>query len=240
MNLIVDIGNTLIKATFFNNSKIEKKYSFKKNQTKKFYELLDASNIKKIFVSNVGSQIVTLKLSKYKNKRVLLFNENLKIPLKLNYRDKKKLGKDRIAAMVGARKLFPTKNLLIVDIGTCITMDVLTNDGTFLGGRISPGIHLRYKSLSFTQQLPLLNFVHNKDIYGNDTESSIHTGIQRSIISEIRDFNSELLKQLNTLYVIVTGGDMNFLLSELKNTIFASEENLVAIGLYEIMNYNDE
>ena len=64
------------------------------------------------------------------------------------------------------------QNLLIVDIGTCITMDVLTNDGIFLGGRISPGIHLRYKSLSFTQQLPLLNFVHNKDIYGNDTESS--------------------------------------------------------------------
>ena len=141
MNLIVDIGNTLIKATFFNNSKIEKKYSFEKSKTKKLYELLDASNIEKIFISNVGSQIVNLKLSKYKNKRVLHFNENLKIPIKLNYRDKKKLGKDRIAAMVGARKLFPTKNLLIVDIGTCITMDVLTNDGTFLGGRISPGIH---------------------------------------------------------------------------------------------------
>ena len=238
MNLIVDIGNTLIKATLFNSSKIEKKYSFEKSKTKKLYELLDASNIEKIFISNVGSQIDTLKFSSYK--KVLHFKENLKIPLKLNYRDKNKLGKDRIAAMVGARKLFPAKNLLVIDIGTCITMDVLTNDGVFLGGRISPGIQLRYKSLSFTQQLPLLNFVYNKDIYGNDTESSIHTGIQRSIISEIRDFNSELLKQLNTLYVIVSGGDMNFLLSELKNTIFASEENLVAIGLYEIMNYNDE
>ena len=238
MNLIVDIGNTLIKATFFNNSKIEKKYSFEKSKTKKLYELLDASNIEKIFISNVGSQIDTLELSKYK--KVLHFKQNLKIPLKLNYRDKNKLGKDRIAAMVGARKLFSEKNLLVIDIGTCITMDVLTNDGIFLGGRISPGIQLRYKSLSFTQQLPLLNFVYKKDIYGNDTESSIHTGIQRSIISEIRDFNSELLKQLNSLYVIVTGGDMNFLLSELKNTIFASEENLVAIGLYEIMNYNDE
>ena len=238
MNLIVDIGNTLIKATLFNSSKIEKKYSFEKSKTKKLYELLDASNIEKIFISNVGSQIDTLKFSSYK--KVLHFKENLKIPLKLNYRDKNKLGKDRIAAMVGARKLFPAKNLLVIDIGTCITMDVLTNDGVFLGGRISPGIQLRYKSLSFTQQLPLLNFVYNKDIYGNDTESSIHTGIQRSIISEIRDFNSELLKQLNTLYVIVSGGDMNFLLSELKNTIFASEEHLVAIGLYEIMNYNDE
>ena len=84
----------------------------------------------------MGSQIDTLELSKYK--KVLHFKQNLKIPLKLNYRDKNKLGKDRIAAMVGARKLFPTKNLLVIDIGTCITMDVLTNDGTFLGGRISP------------------------------------------------------------------------------------------------------
>ena len=86
MNLIVDIGNTLIKATFFNNSKIEKKYSFKKNQTKKLYKLLDESSVEKIFISNVGSQIDTLKLTKYK--KVLYFNENLKIPLKLNYRDK--------------------------------------------------------------------------------------------------------------------------------------------------------
>ena len=155
MNLIVDIGNTLIKATFFNNSKIEKKYSFEKSKTKKLYELLDASNIEKIFISNVGSQIDTLELSKYK--KVLHFKQNLKIPLKLNYRDKNKLGKDRIAAMVGARKLFPEKNLLVVDIGTCITMDVLTNDGIFLGGRISPGIQLRYKSLSFTQQLSLIH-----------------------------------------------------------------------------------
>ena len=130
MNLIVDIGNTFIKATFFNNSKIEKKYSFEKSKTKKLYELLDASNIEKIFISNVGSQIDTLELSKYK--KVLHFKQNLKITLKLNYRDKNKLGKDRIAAMVGARKLFPEKNLLVIDIGTCITMDVLTYDGIFL------------------------------------------------------------------------------------------------------------
>ena len=107
MNLIVDIGNTLIKATFFNNSKIEKKYSFKKNQTNKFYKLLDASNIDKIFISNVGSQIDASKLTKFK--KILHFKENLKIPLKLNYRDNNKLGKDRIAAMVGARKLYPAK-----------------------------------------------------------------------------------------------------------------------------------
>ena len=94
--------------------------------------------------------------------------------------------------------------------------------------------------LSFTEQLPLLNFVHNKDIYGNDTESSIHTGIQRSIISEIRDFNFELLKQLNTLYVVVTGGDKEFLLSELKTPYLQAKKNLVAFGLNEMANYNDE
>ena len=98
-----------------------------------------------------------------------------------------------------------------------------------LGGRISPEFISDIKVFHLLSNYHC-NFVHNKDIYGNDTESSIHTGIQRSIISEIR-CNYELLKQLNTLYVVV-GGDMNFLLSELKNTIFASErENLVAFGL---------
>ena len=87
--------------------------------------------------------------------------------------------------MVGARKLFPEKNLLVVDIGTCITMDVLTNDGIFLGGRISPDFILDIKVF----HLPATTtskFCFIKRYFGNDTESSIHTGIQRSIISEIK------------------------------------------------------
>ncbi len=238
MDLIVDIGNTLIKATFFDNHKIVKKYSFEKLQTKKLVKLFENKYIKKIFISNVGNKIDINKISN--SKHVLLFKDNLKMPIELNYKDINKLGKDRIGAMVGARMLYPKHNLLVVDIGTCITMDILTKDGIFLGGRISPGINCRYKSLSSIEKLPLLNFVYSKAMYGNDTESSIHTGIQRSIISEIRDFNSHLLKQFNNLNVVITGGDMNFLLKELKNTIFASEENLVAIGLYEIMKYNNE
>ena len=140
--------------------------------------------------------------------------------------------------MVGANKLFPKKNLLVIDIGTCITLDVLSKDREFLGGRISPGLKMRYQSIASVESLPLLKYTYCKNIFGNDTKSSIHTGVQGSIISEINDFSNQLKKHFDNFVVIITGGDMSLLLKEQKNTIFVFEENLVAIGLKEILSCN--
>tara|TARA_B100000989_G_scaffold253315_1_gene201711 strand:- start:6575 stop:7291 length:717 start_codon:yes stop_codon:yes gene_type:complete len=236
MDLIVDIGNSQIKTTFFNNSVIFKKESFDSSDYKSIFNIINSHTFNKIFVSSLRIQSKFKDM--YHNKKIFYFNNELDIPLKINYKNIHNLGKDRIAAMVGANKLFPKKNLLVIDIGTCITLDVLSKDREFLGGRISPGLKMRYQSIASVESLPLLKYTYDKNIFGNDTKSSIHTGVQRSIISEINDFSNQLKKQFNNFVVIITGGDMSLLLKEQKNTIFVFEENLVAIGLNEILSCN--
>ena len=236
MDLIVDIGNSQIKTTFFNNSVVIKKESFDFSDYKSLFNIINSHVFNKIFVSSLRMK------PKFKdmchNKEIFYFNNELDIPLKINYKNINSLGKDRIAAMVGANKLFPKKNLLVIDIGTCITLDVLSKDREFLGGRISPGLKMRYQSIASVESLPLLKYTYCKNIFGNDTKSSIHTGVQGSIISEINDFSNQLKKHFDNFVVIITGGDMSLLLKEQKNTIFVFEENLVAIGLKEILSCN--
>lgn len=236
MDLIVDIGNSQIKTTFFNNSVIIKKQSFDSSDHKSLFNIINSHIFNKIFVSSLRMQPKFKNM--FHNKEIFYFNNELDIPLKINYKNINSLGKDRIAAMVGANKLFPKKNLLVIDIGTCITLDVLSKDREFLGGRISPGLKMRYQSIASVESLPLLKYTYCKNIFGNDTKSSIHTGVQGSIISEINDFSNQLKKHFDNFIVIITGGDMSLLLKEQKNTIFVFEENLVAIGLKEILSCN--
>ena len=80
-----------------------------------------------------------------------------KVPFKNLYNTPKTLGVDRIALVCGAVIQFSNKNVLIIDAGTCITYDFLNDNNEYLGGAISPGIRMRYKSLNnYTAKLPFL------------------------------------------------------------------------------------
>ena len=80
-----------------------------------------------------------------------------KIPIQNGYKTPKTLGKDRLAAAIGAFTLYPKTNCLIIDVGTCMTYDFLDKKGIFEGGNIAPGIELRYRAMDeFTARLPLV------------------------------------------------------------------------------------
>ncbi|KXU38100.1 hypothetical protein AXK11_01290 [Cephaloticoccus primus] len=75
--------------------------------------------------------------------------------LKLNYRRPAQLGADRLAAALGARKLYPQQNLIVVDCGTATTLTFISRDGVLLGGAILPGLGLWADALArATAQLP--------------------------------------------------------------------------------------
>ena len=86
----------------------------------------------------------------------------------------------------GATIKYPNQNVLIIDAGTCITYDFITAENEYLGGAISPGIRLRYKSLhNLTANLPLLETDIPKNIIGNSTNTSIHSGVIFGVVNEI-------------------------------------------------------
>ena len=92
-----------------------------------------------------------------------------------------------MAGVIGANVIWPKKNIIVIDAGTCLTIDFINSDKEYVGGRISPGIEMRYNALhTFTHKLPLIKSEKNKLVIGNDTKTSIISGVQQiQLILEI-------------------------------------------------------
>ena len=139
---------------------------------------------------------------------------------------------------MGANNIFPDTNVLVIDLGTAITFDLVNNKNQYLGGTISPGLNLRFKALNqFTDQLPLLEKREKFDIIGNDTHSAIISGVQTGIKFEIEGYIHQLQNDYDRLKTILTGGDAIFFDKMLKNTIFVNL-NLNFVGLNIILEFN--
>ena len=233
--ITLDEGNTSVKLALFDNDTLVSKY----NNIDLNFVIKLLPKCDRLILSTVKnkSNFKTL----FSNKNFVLLNNSTPLPIKILYKSPTSLGNDRIALAVGAITNFPNKNVLVIDAGTCITYDLINSRKEYLGGSISPGIQMRYNALhQFTSQLPLLESVDTAMLTGVNTEESIHSGIINGVFVEIDGIIQRYTNQYPDIKVIVTGGNAKFFDKGLKNTIFASEENIVAIGLYEIMNYNDE
>ncbi len=240
MNLIIDVGNTLVKFAVFQEDLLIEKYKVVQSDAYKTFEeiIFKHPSIQKAILSNVGkldTDVLDIITSKF---QLLILDNSTKIPFKNCYKTPKTLGIDRIALVSASVKQFPDKNVLIIDAGTCITYDFINTKNEYLGGAISPGIRLRYKTLNtLTANLPLLNTQMPKELIGNTTDSSIHSGVIFGILNEIEGVIHAYTEKYTDLTVILTGGDSNFLSKQLKNGIFANS-NFLLEGLNFILEYN--
>ena len=240
MNLIIDVGNTLVKLAVFSKGKLKEKQTVTMdgflnsiNGIKKEYP-----TIKKAIVSSVGK--LSKEDLKYLNTQFVLIqlNSKTKLPFKNLYQTPKTLGVDRIALVCASVEQFSNKNVLIIDAGTCITYDFVSFKNEYLGGAISPGIDVRYKSLNnLTANLPLLEIEMPNTIIGASTKSSIHSGVIYGVLKEIDGVIDEYTLKYPDLTVILTGGNANFLSKQLKSSIFANS-NFLLEGLNYILQFN--
>ncbi|GHT21300.1 type III pantothenate kinase [Bacteroidia bacterium] len=160
------------------------------------------------------------------------------LPIDNAYRTPETLGKDRIAAVMGAFALYPGKDVLIIDAGTALTIDFLDSQKKYHGGNISPGLKMRFQALhDYTENLPLLTPAAHCRLLGNSTDTAITAGIQNGVIFEIEQYIKHFQKKYPQIIFVITGGDTFFLEDKFKSRIFA-EPNLVLIGLENIFNFN--
>ena len=238
MNLVLDVGNSLLKIALFEKSELIQKFKFSENYKKNTEDIISKYKVTHSIISNVGriddSIINILKEST----NLLLVSNQLKIPFKNLYKSKNTLGQDRLALVSAAAFNFPNENVLIVDVGSCITYDFKNNNNEYLGGGISPGISMRFKSLNtFTSNLPLIDFDSIYQLIGNNTKNSITSGVVNGTISEINGIIQQYREEFKNIRIILTGGDSNFLLKKIKNTIFA-DRNFLLIGLNKLLEDN--
>ena len=238
LNLVIDIGNTSLKVALFEKNAMVDKFVYQNNNFKNISNIFKKFNINNSIVSNVSnidknildflkinSNLISIDVS-----NDLLFN-NL-------YKTKNTLGHDRIALVSAAAVDFPDQNVLVIDTGTCITYDFKNYKNEYLGGGISPGIAMRFKSLNTeTSKLPLSTIWIDNKLIGDDTLSSINSGVINGVISEIEGIIAQYEQKFLNIKIILTGGDSNFLLKNIKNTIFA-DQNFLLKGLNYLLEVN--
>jgi type III pantothenate kinase len=240
MNLIIDVGNSLVKLAVFKERQIKCKVIVKLDGVVSEIKALKQKyvSINRAIISSVGGlkkKDVNV-ISKYFD--VLVLDSNVELPFKNLYKTPKTLGVDRVALVCASIRRFPNKNMLIIDAGTCVTYDFINSKNEYLGGAISPGVQMRYRSLNnLTANLPLLESKVPKDIIGGSTEESIHSGIVHGVLNEIDGVIEAYKLKYPDLTVILTGGDTKFLSKQLKSSIFANS-NFLLEGLDFILQFN--
>ena len=242
MNLIIDIGNTSSKLAITDGNHLifsDKTKSETESVATMANKAISDFDIKNCIISSVSLPYQPLCAALGSISGTLIeLNASTPLPIANRYSTPATLGKDRIAAAVGATVIFPGKSCLIIDAGTAITYDYVKDGEEYLGGNISPGIDIRFKALhDYTSRLPLISDPQPTETFGLTTAEALSNGVINGIIHEINGYIDAFEKKNVNSSIILTGGSSIYLSKKLKNTIFA-EPNLVTIGLNRILNYN--
>ena len=236
MNLAIDIGNTNTKFALFDKKELKEVFVGPQSLP----AVLDKFKIKRAILSQTGKNTEVELLLRDKKIKPLVLSYQLALPVKIMYKTPETLGADRIAGSVAAAMGLVGENVLKIDFGTCMTYDVVTSDGHYLGGAISPGMMMRFKALnSYTAKLPLIDPMQytNYELTGADTAGSILSGVMHGIKHEVNGIIKEYEARLGKLKVVTTGGDAALFATLIKSEIFA-RPYLVLEGLNEILNFN--
>jgi type III pantothenate kinase len=149
------------------------------------------------------------------------------------------IGADRLALVAAAVHFYPGKNNLVIGLGSCITYNFINQYHQFLGGAISPGMEMRFKTMhEHTALLPVVQKDWNFPVIGYDTKTNLQSGVIAGITYEIDGFIDYYASKYGNFNVVLTGGDSAYFAGQLKNKIFA-DLNFLFKGLYAISEVNN-
>lgn len=244
MNLLVDIGNTRCKVAVGDSRGAITQVGVADRLDRALVEeLLQRYSVRAAILSSTrGESAEEVALLREKGLPTLTLGPSTPLPIGIDYRTPETLGRDRVAAAVGAVVRYPGRNCLVVDLGTALTLDLVTADGVFRGGAISLGYSNRLRALNeYTATLPLCEPLTAEEtpfpLQGHTTREAIEWGVFHSVCFEIEGYRHCLEADFADLCVIVTGGEAKYFEKRIKNAIFA-EPNLVFCGLNRILEYN--
>jgi len=241
-SICIDAGNTFFKIALMEEGEVQSLASFPLTDVHGLLQHLKSlPQADACILSSVVSILPRIvDVFRQKSAYFIELTHETPLPIRNLYQTPETLGKDRLAAVVGAYCLFPGKDILVFDAGTALTIDFIDRNGNYRGGNISPGLNMRFRALyDDTQKLFLQTQTDDFDLIGNTTASAIISGVQNGIIFEINNYVHHFVNKFPTLVKILTGGDINFFENKLESHIFAIP-NLIFIGLEKIVKFNKE
>ena len=225
VNLIVDIGNTALKASWCDGITLGKTYRYQGERMLEYILSMTEKEKPEILVLSSVRNFTSANIQKLREacEKLLVVDEEL---LK-SYDIPSWITPDRAASIVASRYLFKGRGCTIFDFGATLTIDKINAAGNYLGGNISLGLRTRFKALNrYSRNLPLVDYKDDVPDLGNSVESSLQAGVVSGILFEINGY----LSGDDGNIIVFTGGDANFFAKRMKNCIFVVC-NLVLMGL---------
>lgn len=237
MNLVIDVGNTLLKAGVFDGDELVFTEAVSTTDLPRLLGNLGQFPIQKSILSTVAGVPDLLDKWLIGKGNLVVLDENTPLPIVNAYQTPATLGRDRLANACGAKHLFPNDSVLVIDAGTCLKLDLVTGNNEYLGGSIGPGLSMRFRALhTDTARLPLLEPAGFPELTGRDTVGSIQSGVVNGMVAEIEGLVAQYQQIYPRLMLVITGGDAPFFLNQLKSRIFAAP-NLTLTGLNTILQH---
>jgi len=232
--LCIDIGNTRTKVAIFKKNEVVHFTAKVKWLVSDFKKLINKFQVQKSIISTVKKSKPRYFKYLNKNTQLIEFSHKTPIPIKNKYGTPKTLGRDRLAAVIGAHACFPKKNNAVIDIGTCVKFDFIDKNGTYWGGNIAPGVEMRLKAMHhFTAALPSIKKKKSKNLLGLSTSEAINNGAVLGVVFEIESFISRLKAEKGSINVILTGGGASFFGEIVKSKIFVVKK-IINIILFSV------
>ena len=241
--LAVDQGNSLLKLTLLEDGELREVCRLASEAFDDVFSVVERwrpdcgafCSVGKIDPRMVESLRIAL------DGRLLILSRSTRLPIGIDYSTPSTLGLDRVVLAAGASGLYRGETLMVVDAGTAVTLDVVDTKPTFRGGRISPGVRLRFESLhSHTSALPMLEAEGSLPLIGDSTSTSIRSGVVLGLSDEIVEAFHQYKNIFGCDRLVLTGGDAGLLAECIKSRVPVDHvPDLMARGLLYIYKYNE-
>jgi type III pantothenate kinase len=238
--LCFDFGNTRMKCAVFTHGEFVHEQVLDNDQPATIQSLIDTYHPEKSILSSVIGHNPEMERLLAAATRFHKLGHLSRLPVTTPVGKPETIGADRLALVVAATHLFPGKNNLVVGLGSAITYNYVNKYKEFIGGGISPGMEMRFKSLqAFTAKLPLVKADWNFPLAGYDTRTNILSGVILGMAKEIDGIVEAYEEKYANFNVLLSGGDAVYFTRHLKKQYF-TDPYLIYKGLYVISEYNDQ
>lgn len=239
ITLCFDFGNTRKKVAVFEGAEMQEAITLPDDAHETIQPLITKYRPAKSILSSVIDHNPVLEDILGTSTKFHKLSHHTKVAFTTPVGKPETIGADRLALSAAAVHYYPGQHNLVIGLGTCITYNFINKFHEFVGGAISPGLEMRLKSLNYyTAKLPLVKADSNVPLIGYDTTTNITSGVVLGMAKEIDGFIEAYRERFRNFNVLLTGGDIVYLASHLKNKIFA-DPDLIFKGLYALSEVNN-